>query len=97
MNNHNNRCGRFSQYILPKRFVRIRHYGVLSSTWKREKFKKIREHFKLKPAEPAAPKTLLRKCRCCEVGNLVTIATFDGRGPPVDYLGVCQTESNDKG
>ncbi len=33
---------RFAQHILPKRFVRIRpggvpHYGILSSTWKREK------------------------------------------------------------
>jgi hypothetical protein len=25
---------RFVQHILPKRFVRIRHYGILSSTWK---------------------------------------------------------------
>ncbi|MFN5849222.1 MAG: transposase, partial [Chitinophagales bacterium] len=34
---------RFSQHILPKRFVKIRHYGILSSTWKREKLKKIQE------------------------------------------------------
>ncbi len=87
---HDEFIRRFSQHILPKRFVRIRHYGVLSSTWKREKFKQIREQFKLKPAEPAEPKTLLRKCTCCKVGNLVTIAVFDGRGPPVEYLGVGQ-------
>ena len=87
---HSEFIRRFSQHILPKRFIRIRHYGVLSSTWKREKFKKIRERFKLKPAEPAAPKTLIRKCQCCKVGNLVTIAVFDGRGPPVEYLGVGQ-------
>ena len=86
---------RFAQHILPKRFVRIRHYGLLSSTWKRIKFKKLREYFKLKPAEACSPKTLLRRCRCCGEGNLVTIATFDGRGPPSEYLGVCQTESND--
>ena len=88
---------RFSKHILPKRFVRIRHYGVLSSTWKRVKFKKLREYFKLTPAEACSPKTLLRRCRCCSEGNLVTIVTFDGRGPPSEYLGVCQTESNDKG
>ena len=80
---------RFAQHILPKRFVRIRHYGMLSSTWKREKFNKIREHFKLKPIE-IQPVTLLKKCRCCKVGNLVTIATFDGRGPPAFYLGDSQ-------
>jgi hypothetical protein len=28
---------RFALHILPKRFVRIRHYGILSSTWKRSK------------------------------------------------------------
>lgn len=28
---------RFAQHILPGRFVRIRHYGFLSSTWKRMK------------------------------------------------------------
>jgi hypothetical protein len=26
---------RFAQHILPPRFVRIRHYGILSSSWKR--------------------------------------------------------------
>ena len=80
---------RFAQHILPKRFVRIRHYGMLSSTWKREKFQKVREHFKLQPIE-SKPVTLLNKCRCCKVGNLITIATFDGRGPPDFYLGVGQ-------
>lgn len=87
---HSEFIRRFTQHILPKRFVRIRHFGFLSSTWKRVKFKKLREHFKLKPAEASEPQTLLRKCRCCKVGNLVTIATFDGRGPPSEYLGVGQ-------
>ena len=81
---------RFAQHILPKQFVRIRHYGFLSSTWKRVKFKQLRECFKLKPAEASASKTLLRKCHCCGEGNLVTIATFNGRGPPAEYMGVCQ-------
>jgi hypothetical protein len=30
---------RFSMHILPKRFVKIRHYGLLSSTWKRQKLR----------------------------------------------------------
>lgn len=86
---------RFAQHILPKRFVRLRHYGILSSTWKREKFKKIQEHFKLKPIEKQQV-AMFNKCRCCKVGNLVTIATFDGRGPPDEYLGACQKKSNHK-
>ena len=87
---------RFAQHILPKRFVRIRHYGFLSSTWKRARFKKPREHFKLKVAEASCPKTLIRRCPCCGEGTLVTIEVFGPRGPPSSYMGVCQTESNDK-
>lgn len=87
---------RFAQHILPKRFVRIRHYGFLSSTWKREKFKKIKAIFKIQPVEKQVPQTLNRKCRCCGVGNLVTIFCFDQRGPPAFYMGDCQPESNHK-
>jgi Putative transposase len=87
---------RFAQHILPKRFVRIRHYGFLSSTWKRVKFKQLREYFKLQPKSTEPPKTLLRRCRCCGEGNLVTIEVFGPRGPPASYMGVCQSESNDK-
>jgi hypothetical protein len=88
---------RFAQHILPKRFVRIRHFGVLSSTWKRVKFKQLREYFKLKPKSTEPIKTLLRRCRCCGEGSLVTIEVFGPRGPPASYMGVCQRESNDKG
>jgi hypothetical protein len=87
---------RFALHVLPKRFVRIRHFGILSSTWKREKFKTLRQHFKLLPAEKQAPQTQLNKCKCCKEGNLVTIATFDGRGPPDFYLGDSQKQSNHK-
>jgi len=34
---------RFSLQILLKRFVKIRHYGFLSSTWKRKKLKLLQE------------------------------------------------------
>jgi hypothetical protein len=88
---------RFAQHILPKRFVRIRHFGVLSSTWKRVKFKQLREYFKLQPKSTEPTKTLLRRCRCCGEGNLVTIEVFGPRGPPIPYMGVCQTKSNGKG
>jgi len=88
---------RFAQHILPKRFVRIRHFGVLSSTWKRVKFKQLREYFKLQPKSTEPPKTLLRRCRCCGEGNLVTIEVFGLRGPPTSYMGVGQTRSTRKG
>lgn len=80
---------RFSLHILPKRFVRIRHYGILSSSWKRGKLQALQSDVKIKIPE-APPKTLLNKCRCCREGNLVTIAVFGQRGPPQDFLFVTQ-------
>ena len=40
---------RFSLHILPKRFVRIRHYGILSSFWKREKLKELQATLNFTP------------------------------------------------
>ena len=34
---------RFSLHILPKGFTRIRHYGILSGTWKRKNLKVLFE------------------------------------------------------
>ncbi len=36
---------------------------------------------------------LLRRCRCCGEGNLVTIEVLEPRGPPASYMGVGQTQS----
>lgn len=77
--------GRFAQHILPKRFVRIRHYGILSSSWKRGKLQHLQQQLQVE--RPATTiKTLIRKCPCCKTGNLVTIEVFDRRGPPEAYL-----------
>ena len=81
---------RFSMHILPKRFVRIRHFGILSSFWKRGKLQNLQSELKVQIPQ-TKPKTLLNKCRCCKEGNLVTIALFGSRGPPQDYLFVSQT------
>ena len=77
---------RFAMHILPKRFVKIRHYGFLSSTWKRIKLKKLQQKLGIQPKEKLPPKVFQPKCSCCKVGNLVTIATFDLRGPPSWFL-----------
>ncbi|MDP2058832.1 MAG: IS91 family transposase [Flavobacterium sp.] len=78
---------RFSLHILPKRFVKIRHYGFLSSTWKREKLKLLQEKLKVKVPEKREKKLFLPKCPCCKTGNLHRIVVFDLRGPPAGYLG----------
>lgn len=76
---------RFAQHILPHRFVRIRHYGILSSSWKRGKLQALQQS--VHAARPAVTiKTMLRKCPCCKTGILVTIDIFGKRGPPQKYF-----------
>ena len=76
---------RFAQHILPHRFVRIRHYGILSSSWKRGKLQALQQSVNaIRPT--ATIKTMLRKCPCCKTGTLVTIDVFGKRGPPQKYF-----------
>lgn len=82
---------RFALHILPKGLVKIRHYGFLSSTWKREKLKVLQEKLQVKVLEKVEKKPFLPKCPCCKTGNLHRIAVFDQRGPPAWYLGGSQS------
>ena len=67
---------RFARHILPHRFVRIKHYVFLSSSWKRGKLQALQQS--VQAARPTATiKTLLRKCSCCKTGILVTIDVFE--------------------
>jgi hypothetical protein len=81
---------RFVLHILPKRFVKIRHYGFLSSTWKRQKLKLLQQKLQVQPVIKVAAGSKIRKCQCCKTGNLHTILVFDQRGPPVSFLGNSQ-------
>lgn len=80
---------RFALHILPKRFVKIRHYGILSSTWKRKSLRELQKRLQVIIVAPKS-NMLVRKCPCCKVGILRTIAVFDRRGPPSDYIGISQ-------
>lgn len=78
---------RFALHILPKRFVRIRHYGFLSTTWKRLKFKQLQQSLpehQIKSQQENTPKH--RQCPCCKKGTMHTILVFDVRGPPPTYM-----------
>lgn len=81
---------RFALHILPKGFVKIRHYGFLSSTWKRQKLKLLQEKLEVKVLEKAEKKPFLPKCPCCKIGNLHRIAVFDQRSRPAWYFGLSQ-------
>lgn len=72
---------RLSLHILPRGFVRIRHYGILASSLKR----KVRELVELqigKAGVKKRPPLKHRVCYTCGKGQLVTLITFDARGPP---------------
>lgn len=75
---------RFALHILPLRFVRIRHYGILSSTWKREKLKALQQRL-WKGKVPQHKTRPHRPCPCCKQGTLITLISFGVRGPPPEY------------
>jgi hypothetical protein len=88
---------RFSQHILPKRFVRIRHYGILSTT-RRPILHELQEAFGIVVPRIKAKKDWKQICRehlnynpdlcpCCGKGTMITIDVFQsGRPPPVQSL-----------
>jgi len=77
---------RFCLHILPKGFTRIRHYGILSSGWKKKKLVQIQELLGFKPSKKEKKEVShLRRCLTCKIGTLETLVVFDSRGPPADY------------
>lgn len=79
---HSEFIRRFALHILPKRFTRIRHFGILSSTWKRGKLKTLQTQLTGKEAIPFGAKKKPRICPCCKAGHLHIILQFGPRGPP---------------
>jgi hypothetical protein len=82
---------RFSQHILPKAFVRIRHYGILSSTWKRGKLQEVQRKMTIKSSQisikPISVKTTQKgQCPCCNKHTLEIVCVFDKRGPPQEWI-----------
>lgn len=83
---------RFALHILPKRFVRIRHYGFLSSTWKRIKLANLNSKLtaiRLTQQPVVIKESYVKKCPCCRTGQMITLLTFGRRGPPKEY---CKAE-----
>ncbi|MCB9309567.1 MAG: IS91 family transposase [Lewinellaceae bacterium] len=76
---------RFALHILPKRFVRIRHYGFLSSTWKRTKLTDLQSkltEIAVAPLPIVIKRSHHKCCPSCKTGQMITLLTFDRRGPP---------------
>jgi hypothetical protein len=83
---------RFSLHILPKRFVRIRHYGICSSS------SKIKSAVLIKAQLPPSAEQLFgaitkaapqpynpRQCPCCKKETMETLMRFNRRGPPANW------------
>jgi len=81
---------RFQLHILPKGFTRIRHYGFLSSSWKKNKLPLVQLQLAAKDLTHiqtfvSQEKSVHRCCPSCKKGTLITLLTFDSRGPPKNY------------
>ena len=76
---------RFTLHILPKGFVRIRHYGILSAYHKRESLDHLHKTLgKVQLQEK--PSLQHRICPTCKKGTLITLETFTARGPPPYWI-----------
>lgn len=72
---------RFTMHILPSRFVKIRHYGILANRNKQLKFKRCLEIFRVKHKEDDSLSSAelffkltgikIGMCKVCEKGNLI--------------------------
>jgi len=90
---------RFCQHILPKGFVRIRHFGLLS-TARRKQLRELQGAFGIMVIEKPIKKDWKQVCTehlhydpdlcpCCGKGKMVTIETFKaGRAPPVLHANI---------
>ncbi len=78
---------RFAMHILPKGFVRIRHYGILSSTSKAACAVVIKEQLPPMENHIKQDKEIynLLQCPCCKKETMQTIIRFHHRGPPADW------------
>ena len=66
--------------------VRIRHYGILSSTSKKVTIPEITRQPKRAPRQIKEPRKLVsynpKTCPCCKTETMVTLEIIPKRGPP---------------
>jgi hypothetical protein len=83
---------RYSLHILPKGFVRIRHYGICSSSSKQKSTLVIKAQ--LPPqvqlstvaiTEAAAVPFNPNQCPCCKKETMETVMRFNHRGSPANW------------
>jgi hypothetical protein len=85
---------RFALHVLPRGFVRIRHYGICSSTSKLKCAEVIKTQVKA-PVHKLVHKDTARiyhpgQCPCCKKQSMETILRFHRRGPPQGWKALAQ-------
>lgn len=77
---------RFSMHVLPKGFVRIRHYGILSSTSKIKCSEIIKSQIPVKQTTKKEPRKMQaynpKICPHCKTETMIQIEVLPKRGPP---------------
>jgi hypothetical protein len=78
---------RFALHILPRGFVRIRHYGILSSCSKLKSLPIIRaqltQQYSPTPAQPRSLSDFKKgQCPHCKTATMLTVEILPKRGPP---------------
>jgi hypothetical protein len=83
---------RFCLHILPPRFVKIRHYGILASRTKPQlKMQQMKMGVSIVKKEKLTWKQITKQtmgfdvdiCPCCKRGMMITELFFDAHAPPV--------------
>ena len=84
---------RFALHILPKGFVRIRHYGILSSTSKAASAVVIKDQLPAIQTAIVGRQELYNplQCPCCKKDSMQTILRFTRRGPPPGWKQLAAT------
>ena len=77
---------RFSMHILPRGFVRIRHFGILSSTGKKQAIPLIKEQFPKETLVAVGSRILEtynpKLCPHCKTQTMINLEILPKRGPP---------------
>lgn len=82
---------RFCLHILPARFMKIRHYGILASRVKPQlKIQQMKMGIIIRPKVKRDWKEITKTklhfdveaCPCCKTGKMIRIATFQAHAPP---------------
>jgi hypothetical protein len=86
---------RFCQHILPKGFMKIRHYGCLSGRARpRLKMQQMQMGIIPQAKKNKDWKTITKEklhydadqCPCCKKGKMITLLSFDAHGPPPEIM-----------